>query len=454
MASSTGEVSRSDRAAAPPPTRRRPPWPASSPRFRPSAPPPAVAAPSRLRRIINFTTRPPLWVTLLVCAAILAARRPSLLVNPQFWAEDGSLFFFQGWEYGLRALVEPYAGYLHTTQRLVTALALRFDPRWTPAIFVGATFAFTLYVAARTQSARLPFRPHVAYALAIVLVPDASDVLLFLVNLQWVFAGGLLLLLISADARTPFQRAHDTVAALLLGLTGPFSVLFAPLFVWRAAHRRTSASLLLAILVVACALVQAWFIRQTPVAVPDTRAAVEYVVAIPGMRLLGSLLVGHWIPPHYPVALETVLGGVTLLGLAALALRPGQARLERVWLALALLALLAAALLRCRHVLPGLCQAGFASRYFFAPQLIALWLVIALATDARPWLARTAAIALLWMLAVNLPRFAEPALVDQQWPVHAARLRAGEAVTVPINPPDWSFSVPARPRPAAHSVSN
>ena len=55
-------------------------------------------------------------------------------------------------------------------------------------------------------------------------------------------------------------------------------------------------------------------------------------------------------------------------------------------------------------------------------------------------------LALLWMLAVNLPRLREPGLPDLDWPAQAAKLRTGEAVTVPINPAGWSVSVPARPR--------
>lgn len=430
-------------------------WPLRRPPAAPPDLPPSSAASWRQRagRVTSFLIHPPLWLTLLACAAILFARRPELVAHPQFWAEDGALFFAQGWVHGARVLIEPYAGYLHLTQRLVTALAVQFDPRWAPAIFVGASLALTLYVAARTQSSRLPFRPHVAFAFAVVLVPDAFEVLLFLVNIQWVLAGGLLLLLVSRDAHRPRHYVHDTVAALLLGLTGPFSVLFAPLFVWRALHRRTTASTLLAALVLACGAVQAWFILKAPLPPPDTRVATETLLAIPGMRVLASLFVGHFVPLDYPLLVETALGAIAIALVAALAARPGPARLERTWLALAFVVLLAASVLRCRNVLPGLCHFSFGSRYFFAPQLIFLWLLATLATDSRRWLARTATVALLWMVAVNLPRLHENALVDQHWAVHAAKLRAGEAVTIPINPTDWSFTVPARPQAPAVATS-
>ncbi|MCX6955869.1 MAG: hypothetical protein NTV51_27310, partial [Verrucomicrobia bacterium] len=235
----------------------------------------------------------------------------------------------------------------------------------------------------------------------------------------------------------------------LLGLTGPFSVLFAPLFVWRACHRRTRASILLASLVVACGAVQAWFILRSPLPPPDTAVASETFLAIPGMRILGSLFVGHFVPLDYPLLIETALGAVTVLLAAALALHRGPARVERTWLLLAFVALLAASLFRCRNVLPHLSHATFGSRYFFAPQLVFLWLVATVATHSRRWLAGTATLALLWALAINLPRLHENALSDQQWSVHAAKLHAREGtVTIPINPSGWAFTVSAHPAAA------
>src|SRR5436190_23821070 len=100
----------------------------------------------------QWIARPPLWCTLLVCGMILFARRPDLIRLPQFWAEDGAVFFLQSRTLGADALIEPSAGYLHTVQRLVAWLASWTDPVLSPAIYVGAAGLLTLYVAARTQS--------------------------------------------------------------------------------------------------------------------------------------------------------------------------------------------------------------------------------------------------------------------------------------------------------------
>jgi hypothetical protein len=398
--------------------------------------------------LARWLRTPPLWFTLVACGVILAARRPEAWRHAQFWAEDGLIFFGQAWSFGWRAVFLPYGGYLHLLPRLVAGLAVQLDPLWTPTGFMLGAAVFTLYVAARTQSARLPFRPHLAYALAVVLVPDVFEVLLLLVNAQCVLAGALVLLLISRDATRPRQHAHDVAAAVLLGLTGPHSVVLAPLFAWRAWRRRSRASVALAAIVGACALVQAWFIVQLP-AEPTRPISGEMLLAVPGMRVGASLLAGSFAPLDYPFAVETALGALVLVAVALGAWLPGPARAERVAVALAFALLLAASLYRCRFVLPDLRHATFGNRYFFVVQLCFVWLAIAttLGGPSRR-AARLGAVALLWMVAANFSRLREPGLPDLDWPAQAAKLRSGEAVTVPINPAGWSVSVPARPRSA------
>src|SRR5258705_12552214 len=74
---------------------------------------------------------------------LLVLRRPDAVTNPQFWAEDGVIFFFgQIAHTGLGALVVPYAGYLHIVPRLVAAFAALFPGSSTPLIF--NLFAFVI----------------------------------------------------------------------------------------------------------------------------------------------------------------------------------------------------------------------------------------------------------------------------------------------------------------------
>lgn len=392
--------------------------------------------------------RPSVWWTVAGCAVILFARRPDMVLNPQFWAEDGPVFFAQARAHGAAALLEPSAGYYHTVLRGVAWIAGHFDPLLAPALFVAAAAFLTLYVAALTQSPRFALPSSAGYALAIVLVPDAREVLLNLTNLQWILAVGLLAVLLSRDAETGWQRAHDFAAVTALSLTGPFSVAFLPLFAWRALRRRTRFSVLLAAVAAAAAVVQAISIVRAGNGVRWMSIACEFIAAIPGRRVGSSLLSGGLADAHIGLPVAAAFGVYLVAGLFALAGGRGPARLERLWLACAFVGLLAMALYRCHAELDAL-YFGAGSRYFFLPQLIALWLLVAAAKTDGPCVAWIARGALAASLAFNLPRLREPPLDDLNWPAFVPRIRAGEAVTVRINP-EWNFTLPGRqPAPPA-----
>ena len=251
-------------------------------------------------RVSRLLADPPALAVLALCAAILGLRRAEALSRPQFWAEDGH-FYERAYTIGLKALMVPYAGYLHLIPRSVAAVAVQADPAWAPAIFVLSSALLTLYVAARTLSPRCPL-PRTAglFALAVVLVPDTYEVLLNIVNLQWVLAAGLVLLLVSRDPSGLAEWFHDCACALFLGLTGPFSFIFSPLFIWRAASRRSAPSVALAAVVLACGLVQGCLIHTGPPSDPgipgNPRQALLQVIPVVGRRIGASLLLGSLAP--------------------------------------------------------------------------------------------------------------------------------------------------------------
>jgi hypothetical protein len=386
---------------------------------------------------------PPLWLTLTLCGLALAARKPDMIHRPQFWAEDG-FFFACAYGDGLKTLLQPYAGYLHLVPRLVALLAAAAPPAFAPALFVGCAFLGTLYVAARTQSRRAPFAGRLAAALAVVLVPDAFEVLLNITNLQWVIASGLLLVLVSADPEKPIEWMHDIAATFVLGLTGPFSTVLAPLFLARAVRSRTAAGWVLFALVTVCGALQAWMIVTHPQPVATAAIRTPYLLAAPGMRIAGSLFIGNGVPEDYSFAIEVALTVFTGALVVALSWRRTAGRTASALAGTAFFLLLTSALYRCRFVLPELCHHGFGARYFYPLQMIVLWLLVLSTMDARRWVARLSTAALLLALAMNAPRLREPALPDEHWARYVPRIERGEALVIPINPPGWTLTLPAR----------
>ena len=377
------------------------------------------------------------------CGVALYARKPDMFHRPQLWAEDGFIFFQQALTLGSGALVTPYAGYHLGVPRIVAAIAAAFDPVAAPAIYVGSRVALILWVVARTLSPRFPIQHRAVAALAIVFVPDAGEVLLLLTSVQWILAVGLVALLISDDPQTPRQKAHDAIAALLIGTTGPFSTLLAAVFAWRAWVRRSRWSGILAAIVTGSGLVQLSFLIRDPAPLPTDHAlAGMHALAAVGARVGGSLLLGAWVPAPPGIVVGSLLGLGTLAAVAWLASRPGPNRPQRLWCGAAFAVLLAAGLLRSRFSLDDLLLPGFGSRYFIPPQILATWLVASLLSEGGRLRRRLVAGVLLFMLVVNLPRLREPELFDLQWERYAEQIRPGHAIVVPINPIPSTIDLP------------
>jgi len=390
------------------------------------------------------TTRFPPWFVLAAGVLILALRRPDQFLHPQLWAEDG-IFFFQAHEMGLRAFFLELAGYSQLVPRIIAAISQLVDPLWAPHVFVASGIAVTLYVMSRALSPRcpLPFKP--LAALAIPLIPDAAEVLLNANNVQWVLALGGVLLLISAEPMRPRQWLHDFAAAIVFGLTGPFSVVLAPFFIARAARRRTRANVALASVVIGCGALQAASILLHPQPMPaNPTFDLAALAAFPGARIIGTALLGAWQPTSLAHGVGMTLTAILAAGIALLAARPGAMRGLRLTLALIFAALLASALYRTWHSMPAMTVPGSASRYLFPLQLLLLWLLLASMTDATKGLRAGCAFAAAWMIVVNVPRLRIAPVPDKQWAQYAAKLRAGEEVTIPINPEGWTFWFPAR----------
>jgi hypothetical protein len=399
-------------------------------------------------RAARLLAEPPRAVVLALCAAVLGLRRAEAWSNPQFWAEDG-YFYERSYVTGWHSLYLPYAGYLHAVPRAVATLAVHLDPALAPGFFVLLATLLTLYVSARVLSPRCPLPRYAGLAaLAVVLVPDTREVLLNIVNLQWVLAGGLILLLIARDPTGWAQWGHDAGAALFLGLTGPFSILLLPLFVGRAWSRRTIPSAALAALVAACALAQGVCLIMQPSgepAVPGSWGAARLILPAVAQRIGGSLAMGSLLPQGAGLGVGTLGGILTLAGVGFLAMRPGPMRAERLMLGLAFLAILLASLFRTRGTLHEYFTPHSNSRYMFVPQLLAVWLLVE-AACRKGRIATCAAVVLTVSLAVNLPRLREPAYADMQWARYVPKIRAGEALKIPINPPGWILTLPAMPK--------
>lgn len=169
-----------------------------------------------------------LLLLFLLVFILLACKSPDALFAPQFWAEDGPIFFVQQFGHALPRLLTSYAGYLHTVPRLVAWLAAAFPYRDAPSIYnfcaIIIDSSAVLYFAMRSR-----WLVPIWITLAIfALTPTDGEVYGTLTNVQWFLQFALFAMALYPNppgSRSTARRWCRWVAAALLALTGPFSIL-------------------------------------------------------------------------------------------------------------------------------------------------------------------------------------------------------------------------------------
>jgi hypothetical protein len=381
------------------------------------------------------------WIAgcLLVFAALLVLRNPYVFVKPQFWNEDMTVFFQQARTAGPSSVFTPFAGYLSFYQRLSACFAGFFPIEFAPLLYTLATFAGWLWVAvlSLTSSVFVDRRWAFAATLALLLVPSHGEIYMILTNIQWVFGAVLALLLVE---RSPPCPAWPRIFyACVAGLTGPFSLLLAPVallkgvFVWRSSRKIdfvAMAILITALLQLALVLTYSGRLQQAAGVDPATLALGLSLGVFP--ELFGTY---HTFPED---AWLRLAGGIAGL-IGALWIcgghLPGAATRRVLLLAGALM--LAAGLMSCFTIHGGGPRAfGKGSRYLFVPFVIYAWCLI----DAWSRAPRLAALQLVpaALLSALLIHSAEKPVAPRHrtvdWSLVCRDLRAGHSVKFQIPP--------------------
>ncbi len=218
-----------------------------------------------------------------VClGGLLYLRRPDAFHNPQFFAEDGIILFREAHAYGFASLLVPYSGYYHTFSRVAALAGELFPVAYVPAWFNVVALLVTGYVGVRILSPRIPLdgTTKVMLAVALVASPVRDEVYMTLISVYWLLSFVLLLLLISREPASFAEAAADSLELLIVGLTGPFVVIYLPLFFWRFLSRRTRFSAWRLTLAGLTAGIQGWSLLDRTVTASSSSAVVGRLEAL------------------------------------------------------------------------------------------------------------------------------------------------------------------------------
>lgn len=352
----------------------------------------------------------------LVSLLILFYRDVDHVLRPELWAEDGWLWYPDAYTNGLSSLLSPAAGYFQTVSRLVGLVAQAFPLVAVPGFFAVSALVIqsapALFLVSPRMSEAWPDPvSRAGFALAILVLPNTTEVYDNLTNSQWHLAVLAFLVVVSRPPRTGLGWCFDIFVLTVAGLSGPFCVFLAPVAVLRAwfgagATTKARAAIVLATAALqAVAVVVSGHVRTTASLGAGPRMMARIVVeqilfgglfGQANMHQLTDLAV--WESNLLPVGAALLAAG---LGVAVLARGPPLVRYSLLFA----VPLFGAALLRPQISMtlpqwPLMLIPGIGTRYFFIPMLAWLGVVFTLAAGYVAWL-RWVGIALLATFVVG-----------------------------------------------------
>jgi hypothetical protein len=174
--------------------------------------------------------------------ALLVTHRLDAILNAQFYAEDGRVFFQDAYNHGwASALIHPYGGYFHAVPRLSAALALLVPLSFAPLLLNLIALGFEVLPVNLLLSARSAawgrLGPRVLMAALYLGLPNCAEMFANITNVQCSLALIAFLLLIATPPRSAGCKLADGLFLALFGLSGPYCIFLLPIAAFLAWKR-------------------------------------------------------------------------------------------------------------------------------------------------------------------------------------------------------------------------
>jgi len=419
---------------------------------------------------MNIATRRSLGVgeitTLFAVSTLgLFLRAPDALLNPQFIAEDGVVFFANQLGHSLPPLFGPVQGYWVFLDRLIAWFASAFPLVLIPFVYnLSATLLAAASITYFCCRARDVFHP-VASLAVLLLVPMISGIMLDnITHLQWfsqlALASASLLPRPLAARNSGIARIVEMAFLAIVAFTGPFAILCSLVYLFlQTVHMAAALARLtrireslreylrsldipaLVVTLVAGAILLTLAGGQNKIPLFPLHKIPEGFFLV----VLGIGLQVHTMGPVLFPQIAFAWFQVALFGIVVLA--PMSARARTGCLALLLygwLVLLAgcAKALALGGTAPNF---NYDDKYFFALAIIewlVLWRIVSSLLRGTPTVPTLMTVSAMGSVAIAYPYWhTRPALPDTNWAQYAKRIEVGETLDVPIYPPPWFFHV-------------
>jgi hypothetical protein len=385
---------------------------------------------------------------IVIAILILIVRKSDSLINPQFWAEDGTIFFAQQYEYGAASIFTPYAGYLHIVPRLIAIFAdLFFSYANIPAIYNYTCLLITIIVVAHCFSPRLqlPFKP--LLALSIVIVPQAlNEVFLNVTNLQWILCILLLLALLKDAPNKKYgnytlQVISDFIITIFAGLTGPFLIIIFPFLAWKLFHIKKIYGYTLLVTAFCILLIQLSFIvPSTEILREGSIFNLDIYISIFGRKLFSGLFFGRSMMKSNALLISTcALAFYSILLYLSYLKSPKDKRiLKIVFMFLSISVVILAALIARYNFSPFVTT--ISGRYYYIPHVMVAWSLIFCLNQQGIWKNIFVISLLLLIPCSSISIGIRTKMIDYNWKYNSSLIGIKDSVSLPINP-NWHITL-------------
>ena len=409
---------------------------------------------SRVAALASYDGLSAGWQIVAFGAVLVAlfSRRPSLLTQAQFYAEDGMIWFAEAYNLGwLRTLFLPQVGYLTIVPRLGSGLALLVPLRWAPLVMnilgmLIQVLPVPILLSSRCRNwASLPTR--ILLALLYVALPSSSEIHVVLTNAQWHLALAAALVAFASSPRTWRGRLFDIVLLLMASLTGPYAIVLAPLvlgFWW--VRRQTWTLAVLAVTGIS-ALTQIVLLLHTHRVQGTLGASPELFLRMLGGNVVACAMFGsHSFAVKAPLLFNAAAacGGLGIYFYSLWRMNP-EWRLFLLFCGAVYAASLLSPLTGETKPAWELLVNDASARYWFFPMLAFVWAATWCAAYARNRAFKIAGTCVLLLMLIGIvDNWRYDAFPDEHFSNSLQRMQAakpGDRVVMPIAPDGWHMEL-------------
>lgn len=401
--------------------------------------------------------------TFVISLAVLFLRNPAAFLHPQFWAEDGKVWYAEAYNLGsIVTLFKYHIDYFQTISRITGSLAQLFPLALAPLVFIlaGATIQAlpVLYLFSKRFEKLIPnFSIKLLLALIYLLLPNTAEARISLTYAQWFLAILACMILLGDEANSFKQKVFDFFVLALAGLSGPYIIFLMPVAFLQWWKQRQPWRLALVYISAVCSIIQIVFIALLSHGgrvYPQLGVSARLFFAILNRQVfLGSIIGQHgylWIASNvtWQFWLFTL---TTILGLLLTAYALWKAGFEQKLFIFFGIMIFVSSLFSpsvsdfSKPAWKVLYSSDTGIRYWLIPMLAFVTVLFFCAKKTAPIFLRTVSTIFIACMIIGIVAdFNQNIYTDTHFGQYAKDFKnapIGTKITIPLNPPGWSMEL-------------